>query len=686
MTAPPLIKDKSVVAVPSLSGVRANATTVDDAIFAEIFAAIDVTGLRVPDGAGDTPIGLPLVPASAGEQPAGDHPVTGDVALFAKMMRRAKADLIVPEAGNPSDNPQAVDVAILGGPEAHLSVLRLIGDPDATDIPVDLDKVVAYLEWLLTGDASGADAALSGAPSKSVPHEAAAVLELGAPLNAGVPADTGGAAVAASDVELALMQVDGRLTIMGAGALGRISGEIAAYDNTIGLDVSAPQQTTGQAAPQVRTEGVTLAQASTSPVITATMAVIPPEGRSLTVLGQAGTASVRATALPEKPSLTVAPVVPGPMIGQKFDVPVVEPVDNSTLKPDALSVTAVSGAPVIRIAGLMAGAEVAGLGGDMLRDDGTFQPMSPDAGPKQGVALASLSGPQARLADQGSVQSAPVVPTAERDQMYLDIARPNVVSATPLVIAANMKTGRMRSLEPAGGQLSNQRLGLVPQPLPGSDILGARKADQARAIVARIARGDAPANTVKDLKPVPDHQASGQAASDMPGPPVAQSGTQTTASSSGAASSAAPLAQSGGLPAMLDVRRQGWTQALVQRAAGMVQSGGILTLKILPKHLGQITLKMSEGPRGLDLRIVTEVASTAAMLRGVESQISSAFEGAGLLLGEFSANSGKGGGTAFGDDGDDDDPALAGLTDADETDAGIISDDTAQHSLLNIIL
>jgi len=80
------------------------------------------------------------------------------------------------------------------------------------------------------------------------------------------------------------------------------------------------------------------------------------------------------------------------------------------------------------------------------------------------------------------------------------------------------------------------------------------------------------------------------------------------------------------------------------------------------------------------------VASTAAMLRGVEGQISSAFDGAGLTLGEFSANTGKGGDTPFDDDGDDSDPALAGLSDSDETDARMISDDTAQHSLLNIIL
>ncbi|MFD1508156.1 hypothetical protein [Lacimonas salitolerans] len=731
------------MAFPSAGGARADAATVGDAIFAEIFAAL---GLRGPDRPGDTPAGPPLVPAAGGEQPGDGDPVTGDVALFAKMMHRAKAGLVAPEAGDSSDIPQAVDVAILGGSEAHLSVLRLIGDPDATDIPVDLDKVVAYLARLLKGDASGADAALSGAASEGVPQESGAVLELGTPLEVGVPAETDGNALAASDVELALMQVDGRLAIMVAGALGRISDEIAAYANTIGLAVSAPQQTTGRAAPLVGAEGATLAQASTGPVITATMAVIPPEGRPLTVMGQAATASVNAAALLEKPMAPVKPDVSGAMTSQKTDTSVAPLVNNLTLKPDALSATAVSGDPLIRIAGLAPGAELAGLGGDALREGGTFQPASLDAGPKQGAVLVSLSGPQAGPADQGNMQTAPVVPTADRDLMYLDIARPmreggtfqpasldagpkqgavlaslsgpqagpadqgnmqtapvvptadrdlmyldipkpNVVSAVPLVIAANMKTGRMRSLEQAGGQLSDQRSGLVPQPLPGSEILGARPTDQARAAAARIARGDAPANAVTDLKPAtaPDHRATGQAASDMAGPPVAQSGTQTPAGSSGAAS-AAPMAQSSGLPGMLDVRRQGWTQTLVQRAAGMVQSGGVLTLKILPQHLGQITLKMSEGRRGLDLRIVTEVASTAAMLRGVESQISSAFEGAGLLLGEFSANSGKGGGTAFGDDGDDGDPALAGEADVDETDADTISNDTAQHSLLNIIL
>ncbi|WP_187292474.1 flagellar hook-length control protein FliK [Octadecabacter antarcticus] len=97
------------------------------------------------------------------------------------------------------------------------------------------------------------------------------------------------------------------------------------------------------------------------------------------------------------------------------------------------------------------------------------------------------------------------------------------------------------------------------------------------------------------------------------------------------------------LAVALDVRRQGWTKALVNRVVNMAQSGGTLTMNIMPAHLGQITLKLSEGRRGTDLRIVADVAATASMLRDVQQQISSAFESAGLTLGEYSAGTGKGG-------------------------------------------
>lgn len=666
MTAMPLIEDQSVVAHPPSGGLRADATAVGDAIFAEIFAAIDMTYLHGPDHASYGPAELSLVPGADDEKPASGDPVTGHVALFAKMMHRAKAALVVPEADDLSDIPQAADWAMLGGAEGHLSVLRLIGDLGTTDLPVELDKVVAYLSRLLDGE--------SGATSEALP------------LEAGVPPGSASDILALSDVELALIQVDGRLAIRVAGALERVSDDIAAYANIIGLAASTPQQATRQATPLVPAEDALLANAPASPAPAEAMTTSQPKGRPLIVAGQAGTASVHAAVSLEGPSVLIAtPDGPGAVADQKSDAPAAKSVDNLTVRLDAPSAVTVFTNPVARIGDFVAGAEVAGQNGDALRDGATFQTASPDAGSKAAGALASLPGLQMVPADQGSVQMAPVVPTAGSDLMYPNINQPYVVSAISPMIAANMKTGRVLSSEQADGQQSDQRAGLMPQTMAGSEVLGARAADTALASVTRIARGDAPAWGENNQKPAADHGATGQAASDMAGTQATQSGTPSPAGSSSSASPV-PMAQSSGLPTMLDVRRQGWTQTLVQRAAGMVQSGGVLTLKILPQHLGQITLKMSEGRRGLDLRIVAEVASTAAMLRGVEGQISSAFDGAGLTLGEFSANTGKGGDTPFGDDGDDSDPALVGVSDSDETDARMISDDTAQHSLLNIIL
>ena len=105
-----------------------------------------------------------------------------------------------------------------------------------------------------------------------------------------------------------------------------------------------------------------------------------------------------------------------------------------------------------------------------------------------------------------------------------------------------------------------------------------------------------------------------------------------------AASSA--LANSAGTAAILDVRRQGWTKTLVNRAAGMAKAGGTMTLSILPQNLGQITLKLSDGRKGLELRMTADVASTTAMLRDVQGQIESAFDDAGLKLGSYSAQTG----------------------------------------------
>jgi hypothetical protein len=126
-------------------------------------------------------------------------------------------------------------------------------------------------------------------------------------------------------------------------------------------------------------------------------------------------------------------------------------------------------------------------------------------------------------------------------------------------------------------------------------------------------------------------------------PSLAPSPTSnSTPSTSNTAAPAAPtgFTSSTGAAAILDVRRQGWTKTLVNRAAGLARAGGSMTLSILPQNLGQITLKLSDGRKGLELRMTADVASTTAMLREVQGQIESAFEQSGLKLGSYSAQTG----------------------------------------------
>jgi len=129
---------------------------------------------------------------------------------------------------------------------------------------------------------------------------------------------------------------------------------------------------------------------------------------------------------------------------------------------------------------------------------------------------------------------------------------------------------------------------------------------------------------------------------------------------SGVAGQAAAALQ-GQMEAALDVRQRGWTQILVNRAINAAQAGGALTIKILPAHLGQITLKLSEGKRGTDMRIIADVPATAAMLRDVQDQLSSAFENAGLTLGAYSASTGQNGDQDAQKDGSTDLVALSEL-------------------------
>ena len=173
---------------------------------------------------------------------------------------------------------------------------------------------------------------------------------------------------------------------------------------------------------------------------------------------------------------------------------------------------------------------------------------------------------------------------------------------------------------------------------------------------------------------------------------IAPSGTggqsQSGNSQMGTGTNSQPgVAQSQALAIVLDIQRQGWTKALVNRAMSMVQSGGTMTFKVMPAHLGLITLKMSEGRRGTDLHIVADVAATASMLRDVKHQISSAFESAGITLGEYSAetnNRGDKGSTSQNHDESKNNNELETRLDQDVAEFSDYSSDN--HSNINIIL
>ena len=209
---------------------------------------------------------------------------------------------------------------------------------------------------------------------------------------------------------------------------------------------------------------------------------------------------------------------------------------------------------------------------------------------------------------------------------------------------------------------------------------------------ARVADTGAAASKPSRATPVAPHlaplplTAAEPAQADLGMSPAAQSSGGQMAGTGGAGTSGG-MAQGQNLPAVLDLQRQGWTKTLVNRAAGLAQGGGTLTLKILPQHLGQITLKLTEGRKGMDLRIVADVPSTAAMLRGIETQISSAFEEAGLTLENYSAQTGKeGGGTA------PDDEPQPNSNGPDDLAQEALADENAQlsaradQSLLNIVV
>ena len=241
------------------------------------------------------------------------------------------------------------------------------------------------------------------------------------------------------------------------------------------------------------------------------------------------------------------------------------------------------------------------------------------------------------------IQTTAITPeVAQQATIPATSVAPELTTITPAMTAA--------SAQPTSRKTDPARIPTGTAPTTGLSIddatgLTTRSTSDQGAILRSTARlpGTLPRDATPQLPP--ETRPSGEATV-MPSAPVPPS--TPGAPTPGPTSAQGPMQQSAMAGAMLDVRHQGWTKTLVNRAAQSVQAGGTLTLSILPQHLGQITLKLSEGRKGMELRITAEVASTASMLRGVETQISGAFDEAGLKLASFSANTGgqgKGGDT-----------------------------------------
>lgn len=102
---------------------------------------------------------------------------------------------------------------------------------------------------------------------------------------------------------------------------------------------------------------------------------------------------------------------------------------------------------------------------------------------------------------------------------------------------------------------------------------------------------------------------------------------------------------------VLDVQKQGWTQALVRRVAGLASTGGTLAVQVYPPALGRMVIRVAETPRGLDLRVSSELAATAAMMGEAEQRISHLLESAGLRLADYSSQTGGAGAQTRGEGG-----------------------------------
>lgn len=176
----------------------------------------------------------------------------------------------------------------------------------------------------------------------------------------------------------------------------------------------------------------------------------------------------------------------------------------------------------------------------------------------------------------------------------------------------------------------------------GASAKGAGEADAPPDPVARTATtppaplAESAAAFVEPAQPAP------------PAPPAAQA---EAAQPGGAAADGATALDAAWRQMVLDVQKQGWTQALVRRVAGLASTGGTLAVQVYPPALGRMVIRVAETSRGLDLRVSSELAATAAMMGEAEQRISQLLESAGLRLADYTSQTGGAGAEARGEGG-----------------------------------
>lgn len=246
-------------------------------------------------------------------------------------------------------------------------------------------------------------------------------------------------------------------------------------------------------------------------------------------------------------------------------------------------------------------------------------------------------------AGTGVTPAAAVAEISEGASLPASVAQRTTPTGEAVAASA---TSQQAQLLPAEAERTEGKAGAeavgegVPAPAEGSWGEAAAVASARGETVTRIATTPPPAPLVESAVPVVE-----------PPQPIQPSAQAEATRPDGAAADAATALDAAWRQMVLDVQKQGWTQALVRRVAGLASTGGTLAVQVYPPALGRMLIRVAETPRGLDLRVSSELAATAAMMGEAEQRISHLLESAGLRLADYSSQTGGTGADGRGDGG-----------------------------------